>query len=169
MSFDAPRGRKKSINNDDLKDEGGGDGGGGGGAPQGGGGGGRPQIPAGGFQNKPAATVATPAKTDTIAYEAAGTWSYTVESPQGGMGTFKIKKEDDKYSGTIMSNRSTREMPIKEITCKQNELTLVYEVNFGGNTANIVMKGVINKDQFTGTLTVGQFGSFPVNATRKVE
>jgi outer membrane receptor protein involved in Fe transport len=169
MSFDAPRGRKKSINNDDLKDEGGGDGGGGGGAPQGGGGGGRPQIPAGGFQNKPAATVATPAKTDTIAYEAAGTWSYTVESPQGGMGTFKIKKESDKYSGTIMSNRSTREMPIKEITYKQNELTLVYEVNFGGNTANIVMKGVINKDQFTGTLTVGQFGSFPVNATRKVE
>jgi outer membrane receptor protein involved in Fe transport len=167
MSFDAPRGRKKSINNDDLKDEGGGDGGGG--APQGGGGGGRPQIPAGGFQNKPAATVATPAKTDTIAYEAAGTWSYTVESPQGGMGTFKIKKESDKYSGTIMSNRSTREMPIKEITYKQNELTLVYEVNFGGNTANIVMKGVINKDQFTGTLTVGQFGSFPVNATRKVE
>ena len=167
MSFDAPRGRKKSINNDDLKDEGGGDGGGG--APQGGGGGGRPQIPAGGFQNKPAATVATPAKTDTIAYEAAGTWSYTVESPQGGMGTFKIKKESDKYSGTIMSNRSTREMPIKEITCKQNELTLVYEVNFGGNTANIVMKGVINKDQFTGTLTVGQFGSFPVNATRKIE
>lgn len=167
MSFDTPRGRKKSINNDDLKDEGGGDGGGG--APQGGGGGGRPQTPAGGFQNKPAATVATPAKTDTIAYEAAGTWSYTVESPQGGMGTFKIKKESDKYSGTIMSNRSTREMPIKEITYKQNELTLVYEVSFGGNTANIVMKGTVNKDQFTGTLTVGQFGSFPVNATRKVE
>jgi hypothetical protein len=45
----------------------------------------------------------------------------------------------------------------------------VYEVNFGGNTANIVMKGTVNKDQFTGTLTVGQFGSFPVNATRKVE
>lgn len=168
MSFDAPRGRKKSINNDDLKDEGGGDGGGGG-APQGGGGGGRPQIPAGGFQNKPAAAVATPAKTDTVAYEAAGTWSYTVDSPQGGMGTFKIKKEDDKYSGTIMSNRSTREMPIKEITYKQNELTLVYEVSFGGNTANIVMKGTVNKDQFTGTLTVGQFGSFPVNATRKIE
>lgn len=169
MSFDAPRGRKKSINNDDLKDEGGGDGGGGGGAPQGGGGGGRPQIPTGGFQNKPAATVATPAKTDTVAYEAAGTWSYTVDSPQGGMGTFKIKKEEDKYSGTIMSNRSTREMPIKEITYKQNELTLVYEVSFGGNTANIVMKGTVNKDQFTGTLTVGQFGSFPVNATRKIE
>ena len=55
-----------------------------------------------------------------------------------------------------MSNRSTREMPIKEITYKQNELTLVYEVSFGGNTANIVMKGTVNKDQFTGTLTVGQ-------------
>jgi len=173
MSMEAPRRRKKSINNDDLKDEvGGGDGGqGGGGAPAAtGGGGGRPQggtpvtIPS---TAKPAQT--TPAKADTVVYEAAGTWNYTIESPQGGVGTLKIKKEGDVYSGTIASNRSPRENPLKDVVFKNNELSFSYELNFGGNTAVITVKGVITKDQFAGTMSLGQFGSFPMNGTRKVE
>ncbi len=166
MSMEAPRKRKKSINNDDLKDEGGGgDGGqgGGGGAPAGGGGG----------RQQPTTTVQPvvkpAAKADTVAYEAAGTWSYTIESPQGGMGSLKIKKEGEIYSGTISSNRSPKENPIKDVVYKNNELSFNYEVNFGGNTAIIAVKGVITKDQFTGTMSVGQFGSFPMNGVRKVE
>jgi hypothetical protein len=45
----------------------------------------------------------------------------------------------------------------------------VYELSFGGNTATIQMKGTVNKDAFSGSLSFGQFGSFPVNGTRKVE
>jgi hypothetical protein len=166
MSMEAPRKRKKSINNDDLKDEGGGDGGqGGGGAPAGGAGGGRPQIPTTTVQPivKPAAKAAT------VAYEAAGTWSYTIESPQGGMGTLKITKEGDVYAGTISSNRSPKENPIKDLVYKNNELSFNYEVNFGGNTGVIAVKGTITKDQFIGTMSVGQFGSFPMNGARKIE
>lgn len=165
MSMEAPRKRKKSINNDDLKDEGGGDGGQGGGGAPAGGGGGRPQLTATTVQ-----PVAKPSvKADTIAYEAAGTWSYTIESPQGGMGTLKIKKEGEIYSGTISSNRSPKENPIKSLVYKNNELSFNYEVSFGGNTAIIAVKGIITKDQFTGTMSVGQFGSFPMNGTRKIE
>ena len=168
MSMEAPRRRKKTINNDDLKDEGGGDGGQGGGAPAGGGGGGRPQIPTTTNSAKPT-TKPADVKTDTVAYEAAGTWSYTLESPQGGMGTLKIKKEGSAYSGTIATNRSPRENPIKDVVFKNNELSFSYDVNFGGNTASIAVKGVITKDQFAGTMSVGQFGSFPMNGTRKQE
>jgi len=172
MSMEAPRRRKKSINNDDLKDEGGGgDGGQGGGAPAGAGaGGGRPQggppvtIPS---TAKPTQTAA--AKADTIVYEAAGIWNYTIESPQGGVGTLKIKKEGNVYSGTIASNRSPRENPLKDVVFKNNELSFSYELNFGGNTAVIAVKGMITKDQFAGTMSVGQFGSFPMNGTRKME
>ncbi|MFN5431746.1 MAG: TonB-dependent receptor domain-containing protein [Cyclobacteriaceae bacterium] len=172
MSMEAPRRRKKSINNDDLKDEGGGgDGGQGGGAPAGAGvGGGRPQggppvtIPS---TAKPTQTAA--AKADTIVYEAAGTWNYTIESPQGGVGTLKIKKEGNVYSGTIASNRSPRENPLKDVVFKNNELSFSYELNFGGNTAVIAVKGMMTKDQFAGTMSVGQFGSFPMNGTRKME
>jgi hypothetical protein len=172
MTMEAPRKRKKSINNDDLKDEGGGgDGGQGGGAPAGAGaGGGRPQ-------GGPPATIPTtakpaqaaPAKMDTVSYEAAGTWNYTIESPQGGVGTLKIKKEGGVYTGTIANNRSQRENPLKEVAFKNNELSFSYEVNFGGNAAVISVKGVITKDQFAGTMSVGQFGSFPMNGTRKIE
>jgi outer membrane receptor protein involved in Fe transport len=169
MSMDAPRKRKKSINNDDLKEEGGGDGGqGGGGAPAGGGG--RPQTPVINtvpFTTKPAQSPA--AKADTVAYEAVGTWNYTIESPQGGMGVIKINKEGNVHSGTISNNRSNRENPIKDMVYKNNELSFSYEVNFGGNTMAIAVKGMIIKDQFTGTMTVGQFGSFPMNGTRKID
>lgn len=172
MSMDGGgRRRKKSINNDDLKEEGGGgDGqqGGGGGMPQGGGGGGRGQAPA-----TTVVPTATPANTnapkDTVAYEAAGTWNYTIESPQGGMGTLTIKKEGNVYSGIIANNRSKRETPIKDVVYKDNQLSFSYEVSFGGNTAVIAVKGSITKDQFTGTMSVGSFGAFPMNATRKIE
>jgi outer membrane receptor protein involved in Fe transport len=169
MSLEAPRKRKKSINNDDLKEEGGGNGdqgGGGGGSPAGGGGGGRPQIPASTLQ--PSSKQGPIVKTDTVAYEAAGTWNYTVESPQGGMGALKITKEGNTYSGTISSNRSNRENPIKDVVFKNNELSFNYEVNFGGNTAVIAVKGIITKDQFVGTMSVGQLGSFPMNGNRKI-
>jgi outer membrane receptor for ferrienterochelin and colicin len=169
MSMDGgSRRRKKSINNDDLKDEGGGDGqqGGGGGAPQGGGG--RPQAPTAVQPIKSGAPTST-IPTDTIAYEAAGTWNYTIESPQGGVGTLTIKKEGNIYSGVIANNRSKRENPIKDVVYKGNQLSFTYEVNFGGNAAVIAVKGTIIKDQFTGTMSVGQFGAFPMNATRKVD
>ncbi len=171
MSMEAPRKRKKSINNDDLKDEGGGDGGQQGGAPTGAGGGGRGQAPVVIPAAQPTKTIipVADAPKDTVAYEVAGTWSYSVESPQGGVGTIKIKKERDGYSGTIANNRSSRENPIKDVVFKDNQLSFSYEVNFGGNSAVIIVKGLIVKDQFSGSMSVGQFGSFPMNATRKVE
>ncbi len=169
MSMEAPRKRKKSITNDDLKDEGGGnDGGGGAGQQQGGGQQqGRSQVPGGAAQpGKVAVPAVIEAKTDVIAYEASGTWNYAVESPQGGQGVMKIKKEGDIYSGTIANNRSKRELPMKDLTYKQNELSFSYEVNFGGNSMTIIVKGIITKDQFVGTTTVGQFGSYPINAKK---
>lgn len=168
MTMEAPRKRKKSISNDDLKDEGGGnDGGGGAGQQQGGGQQqGRSQVPGGAAQpGKVAVPAVIEAKTDAIAYEALGTWNYTVESPQGGQGVMKIKKEGV-YSGTIANNRSKRELPMKDLTYKQNELSFSYEVNFGGNSMTILVKGIITKDQFVGTTTVGQFGSYPINAKK---
>jgi hypothetical protein len=84
------------------------------------------------------------------------------------VGTLKIKKEGSIYSGTIASNRSPRENPLKGVVFKNNELSFTYEVNFGGNTAVIAVKGIITKDQFAGTMSVGQFGSFPMNGTRTI-
>jgi outer membrane receptor protein involved in Fe transport len=169
MGFDNQPRRRRSINNDDLKEgEGGGDQGGGGsggfsgggGAPRGGGmpGGGRPAVAA-----KPEDTK----KADPAAVvKADGKWTYTIESPQGGNGNVTITKEGEVYGGTITSNRMQKEMPIKDVKVNGNEITFSYDVSFGGFTSTILVKAIIEGDAMNGTMTIGQFGSFPMKATR---
>jgi hypothetical protein len=166
MSFDAPRKRRRSVDNDDLKGEGGGDAGGGqqaGGGATGQGGGQRAGAPAATSQPNLKMAAADPSKI----VNAAGTWLYTIESPQGGAGKIVIKKEGEKYSGTITNNRNNKETPLTSVTVTGNEITFAYEVSFGGNTMAILVKGTIKDDDLNGTTTVGQFGSFPLNAKRE--
>lgn len=183
MTYDAPRKRKKSVDNDDLKE--GGDGGGGGqggdsqqqGTPPGGGqralgvqGQGRPGV---------AASVVLPAnakdsvKTTNIpvsdpaaVVKAEGNWKYAVESPQGGAGILAIRKEGDNYSGSIINSRNNRETALSSITVTGTELNYSYDVNFGGNSSTIKVKAIIEGDAMKGTMSAGQFGSFPINAKR---
>ena len=98
--------------------------------------------------------------------KAEGRWSYTVESPQGGGGTLIITKDGENYSGTIISSRNNRETPLKTVTVTGNELNCTYEVNFGGNTATLSIKAIVEGDTMTGNMTMGQFGSFPLKGTR---
>jgi hypothetical protein len=175
MSFDQPQRRnRRSINNDDLKD-GGGDGGmdngGGNGAGNNGGGfsgggnrgGGQRPVQQ---QQAPAVNNNAPKADPTAVVEAAGTWTYTVESPQGGGGTIMIKKDGEVYSGTLTNNRFNRENELKSVTVNGNEITFGYETNFGGNTNVVTVKATIAGDTMSGTMSVGQFGTFPINAKR---
>lgn len=172
MSFDQPR-RSRSVNNDDLKE--GGDGGGmdGGGNMGGGMGGNQGNQQRGNMpqrNNAPAvvqAAVATATIDPTAVVEVAGTWQYSVESPQGANGgILKINKDGDAYTGVIINARFNRETPLKNVKVNGNELSFSYEVSFGGNTNEIIVKGVVTGDQFTGTMTMGQFGAMPMTAKR---
>ena len=160
-----PKKSKKSVNNDDLKDAGGdqGDGGGQqiGGQQQGGGQRGGMQMPA----SQPNLKMAAADPTKVI--NAAGNWTYTVESPQGGGGKLLITKEGEKYSGTIISNRNNKEVPLSSVALAGNEITITYEVSFGGNANLFTIKGTIKEDELNGNMSVGQFGTFPINAKRE--
>ncbi|MBS1507076.1 MAG: TonB-dependent receptor [Bacteroidetes bacterium] len=156
--------RKKSINNDDLKDAGGDqqDGGGQqmGGGQQGGQRGGMQAPPS---QPNLKMAAADPSKV----VNAEGNWNYTVESPQGGGGKLSIKKEGANYSGTITSTRNNKETPLKSVAVVGNEITITYEVSFGGNTMTFTIKGTIKEDELNGNMSVGQFGTFPINGKRE--
>jgi hypothetical protein len=165
MSFDGPR-RKKSVNNDDLKD-GGGDGGGMGDAQQGGQGnnGGQRQ----GNARMPVVNTTAPklpAADPAVKVVAEGSWTYTIESPQGGGGKLVIKKEGEAYSGTVTSTRNNKETPFTSIAVKGNEITITYDSNFGGNTVAIQVRGIITGDVLAGTMSIGQFATFPLNGKR---
>ena len=66
----------------------------------------------------------------------------------------------------IISSRNNRETPLKNVKVTGNELSFSYEVNFGGNTSEVLVKGIIAGDQFAGTMTMGQFGAFPMTAKK---
>lgn len=155
-----------------MKEGGGGDGGGmdngggnfGGGAQQRGGAPAAAVVPA---VAKAKSDVNTPAVDPTAVVQVDGNWTYSVESPQGANGgTMKINKEGDVYSGIIISSRNNRETPLKNIKVVGNELSASYEVSFGGNTSEVLVKGIVTGDQFVGTMTMGQFGAFPMTGKR---
>ena len=98
---------------------------------------------------------------------AEGNWNYTVESPQGGGGKLLLKKDGTNYTGSIISNRNNKEVALKSVLLVGNEITISYEVNFGGNTMNFLIKGTIKDDELNGNITVGQFGTFPINGKRE--
>ncbi|HZY78233.1 MAG TPA: TonB-dependent receptor [Cyclobacteriaceae bacterium] len=181
MSYDQqPRRGRRSINNDDLKDGGGGDGGGGmdnggggggfsGGGNMGGGnrGGGQRGNAAPATTNNNAASNTNAPKADPKAVvDPVGTWAYTVESPQGGGGTIVIRKEGDVLTGTLTNNRFNRENQLKSVTMNGNEITFGYENSFNGNTNVVTVKATIEGNDMKGMMSVGQFGSFPINAKR---
>jgi hypothetical protein len=179
MSVDARPRRRKSIDNDDLK-EGGSDGGGmdaGGAEGQqaqggqtsgaqrtGGFAAGATARPGGQTQGQKPALTTDP----TAVVVAEGSWTYTVESPQGGAGTLVITKGETGYSGTIKNNRFNTDVPLSDITVEGNALSFSYETRGqGGNTMTVAVKSVISGDNFSGDMSVGQFGTFPIKGTRE--
>ncbi|HEY5823577.1 MAG TPA: hypothetical protein VIT44_04385, partial [Cyclobacteriaceae bacterium] len=98
---------------------------------------------------------------------AEGSWTYTVDSPQAGAGKIVIKKDGEKYSGTITNNRNNKETPLSTVTVNGNEINIGYEVTFNGNTMPVTIKGTITGDELNGTTSVGQFGTFPINGKRE--
>ena len=170
MSVEGRPKRRRSIDNDDLKD-GGGDGGGmdagGQQQQQRSGGNFTPATTPASSKQKPDTSAKTPAADSTAVVKAEGTWNYTVESPQGGEGALVIKRDGDAYSGSINNKRFNKETPLSAVTLKGNELSFQYEVTGqGGSPMVIQVKSIITGDTLNGNMSIGQFGTFPIRATR---
>ncbi len=172
MSMDQGPRRKRSINNDDLKDDGGG---GDGGMQMGGGGQQGTGTPAqsngqrnqSGDANKNKAVKQDKSVlSDTTIYEASGTWTYTIDSPQVGKGTIKLNKSDGKYSGTIKNDRMQEEAVLNKIIVEGNTINFSYPVSFGGNLRNVDVKVIIGKTDMQGTMTMGQSRTFNLRGTK---
>ena len=171
MSMDQRPRRTRSINNDDLKDDGGGDGmqmGEGGGGQQGMNGGGRQrgQNTARPVENRKPLNQNPDASTDTTVYEAAGSWTYTIDSPQGGTGTIVINRNGDEYTGTIKNSRMPQETGLSNVIVSGNSVSFSYPVNFGGNSLTVEVKATINKNEMQGVMQMGETRSFDLTGKR---
>lgn len=169
---DRPRRPRRSINNDDLKDDGGGDGG----MQMSGDGGQRTNGTFGGGQRNPAPRTSKPevstsdSQDKTIAdekiHEPMGTWTYTLDSPQGGGGVLRIVKLEGVYSGTIKSDRMSKETSLENLVVNNNQISFSYPVSFNGNTVMIGVKAKLTENSFEGTMNMGEYRSFGISGKR---
>jgi outer membrane receptor protein involved in Fe transport len=172
MSMDErPSRRRRSINNDDLKDDGGDGaiqmGGGEGGVPQGNNQGGTSQRTSTPRAQtvRPAAQMPSEPDKGRI-FEPAGTWKYTVDSPQGGRGTITLVKTTGEYSGTIVRERNSDVIALENLKVENNEIAFSYPLTFGPNTVRVKVQARIASDVLQGTMQLGDRAHFKLSATR---
>lgn len=159
-----PARRKRSISNDDLKDDGGE-----GGMQMGGDGGGaqpnvqgarRQVVQAPPVQKRGRSESAPPQTAGAAVYQAAGTWIYTVDSPQGGGGTIVLIKSGDDYSGAIRPDKGDAEIALENLTVEGNEVSFVYPVMLGERKITVQVQLTIGKDDMHGVLKMGERAAF---------
>lgn len=99
--------------------------------------------------------------------DVSGKWSYTAETPQGAnTGTIRLKKEGSSYTGSIKSATTNQETDFREVTQDGNNLTLSFDVETPNGKLPIDMNITLDGDTFSGTMSVGQFGTFPVKGSK---
>jgi hypothetical protein len=99
--------------------------------------------------------------------EISGTWSITTDTPQGKSdGSVTFKKEGSGYSGTITSSRLPQPATLEVIELDGNKLHFTYKVSFGGNSMTVEVDVTLEGDSFSGTTSLGQFGSFPTEGKK---
>ncbi len=111
-------------------------------------------------------SIGEPASNDKKA-EVTGTWSYDTETPQGkGSGKLVIEKENNSYIGSITNNFSGQETSVKEIFINGNALSFSYVIDIDGNQLKINVTAEINGNSFDGSMTAGQYGTFPMKGVK---
>lgn len=96
-----------------------------------------------------------------------GNWSMKTETPQGDTeGKVMFRKEGDRYVGTISGGRLPDEVALDVVELEGNKLHFAYTVTFGGQTMTVECNGTVEGGFFTGTASIGQFGSFPMEGTK---
>lgn len=101
-----------------------------------------------------------------------GIWDYTSDTPAGSSsGTMDIKKEGEGYTGSISydnpAGSGKASSPMKNISLSGTTLSFSFDVVAGGMNLEVTVTGEINGDQFSGSMTLRDFGSFPLNANKK--
>ncbi len=105
----------------------------------------------------------TPAKID-------GAWDYVTESPAGSSGgVFEIAKEGSGFKGSITlddpSGSGKIKSDLKDINVNGSSMSFVFDVAAGGMNIVVTVSGQVEGENFDGTMSVDQFGSFPFSAT----
>ncbi|PSL07901.1 amidohydrolase family protein [Cecembia rubra] len=106
------------------------------------------------------------------AVDLSGIWDYTSDTPAGSSGgTMEIKRDGTSYKGTISydnpSGSGKASSPMNNIILSGNNLSFTFNVSAGGMSLEVSVSGEITDGDFSGSMSLSEFGSFPFNAVKK--
>ncbi|NNK74523.1 MAG: amidohydrolase family protein [Maribacter sp.] len=106
----------------------------------------------------------------TMATQLAGEWSYDLEVPgETQTGTLTFVNDDGELSGIMVSDQDDggEETELNDISIDGQEVSFTIEINDGQITASFSI--TLDEGTFDGTVSVGDFGSFPVKGEKTPE
>jgi len=97
-----------------------------------------------------------------------GTWSYTLEIPgQETAGTMVIEKDGDSYAVKLDSSDEPGDYEDAfDVVMDGSTLSFGMTVDNSGMTLNITSEMTFDGDEFSGTMSIAEFGSFPVTGSK---
>lgn len=104
------------------------------------------------------------------AVKVVGKWTYSTETPQGvHTGDIVINGEEGDYSGTISSTASGDTNDLSDISVDRDQLSFSFTEVIEGNAVLIDVLVTVDEDTFEGTMTAGDYGSYPIEGERTPE
>jgi len=106
-------------------------------------------------------------KSDEEDAELSGSWTYSTETPQGtSTGSITFEGTAGNYNGEITNSFATEPSKLMDIEVSGSEVSFSFTLNTGGGTVSVSVMATVDGDTFEGTMTAGDFGSFPVEGER---
>ena len=97
-----------------------------------------------------------------------GTWSVTVETPQGkNVTTVTFTKDGSGFAGKVSGGMIPAPIDMKKVDLDGTSLKYSYSFTMGGSQQiSVDVDATVDGDTYTGTATAGSFGSFPIEAKK---
>lgn len=99
--------------------------------------------------------------------EIVGTWSVTVDTPQGtNTTTVTFTKDGSNYAGKVSGDLITSPITFKKVELDGSSLKYNYTFSMDGGSIDVDVDATVDGDSYKGTATAGSYGSFSLQAKK---
>jgi hypothetical protein len=106
-------------------------------------------------------------KDDNAKVEIAGSWSVSVDTPQGkNSTTVTFTKDGNNYSGKVSGDLITTPITFKKVELDGNKVKWSYTFSMDGGNIDVDVDATVDGSNMTGNATAGSYGTFPLEAKK---
>lgn len=99
--------------------------------------------------------------------ELEGSWSTSVESPQGKLDNkLTFTKDGNGHKGNISGGMMPSQIELQSVSLDGKSLSFKYTFSVGGQSLEVVVEATLEGDTMKGTASVAGYGSMPLEGTK---